>query len=59
MASRKPLAAMNIYNGDSFSLYIMATKRGDCRNKGLLSALLYDKWISVGNIIKNFDRRKG
>ena len=59
MASRISLAAMNIYNGDSFSLNIMATKRGDCRNKGLLSAPLYDKWISTRNITKYFDRKKG
>ena len=51
MASRIPLAAMNIYNGNSFSLNIMATKRGDSRNKGILSAPLYDKWIKSPNIL--------
>ena len=59
MASRIPLAAMNIYNGNSFSLNIMATKRGDCRNKGLLPPPLYDKWIWMGNITIYFDRRIG
>lgn len=33
MASRKPLAAMNIYNGNSFSLNIMTTKTGTAETR--------------------------
>ena len=40
MASRKPLAAMNIYNGDSFSLYIMATKRGGLPKQGSIVRII-------------------